>query len=233
MSRNPQIGLTFLLLTALFFVSSPAAVRADDSSQRAEIAAQRVAEVAEQLVAAMSDDALDAQTRRARIEDLMERTLDIPAITDFALGRHRSKLSAAERLRFEEVFGDYVVATYARHVTSRSIETVEVAQSRQMTENTAAVSTCVAQTEGPALTWTWRLYAGNNGYRVVDLQTRDVSLAVTYRQHIGAAFKETGFDSVIAMLKDQLEADTTLPQDRAALERLFGKPPDVATLTVK
>lgn len=227
MSRTVLNALCLSIVAGLF-VTAPAAVASQEESNRAREAAAIVDTVATRIINVMQDEALDATERRGRLENLMENNLDLPAITNFALGRHRDKLETAQRLQFEEVFGDYVIATYARHVSQHPIEAIEIERTRQINESTAAVSTRVSREGGEMLLWTWRLYAGNNGYRVVDLQTPEISLAVTYRRHIGAAFENTDLDSVLAMLEEHVSSDTVIPADRAAQDRLFGKQPDLA-----
>ncbi len=222
-----------LLISAGVFANAPPALAAQEDPRHAEEAAAKIETIAERIVAAMQDEPSDSAERRARLEALMEHSLDLAAITNFALGRHRSSLSTAERLQFEEVFGDYVVTTYARYVNQHPIHSIVIERTRQVNDSIAAVSTRVGRDEDDDLVWTWRLHSGDDGYRVVDLQTPSISLAVTYRRHIGAAFDKTDIETLLAILEDHVSAGTVVPADSAALHRLFGKSPDMATLEVQ
>lgn len=224
LSNLERTGHILVLTVAL--ASVPALDRSGDgaalaSQTPAPDAAQHVEHIAGQTLSLLEASEHDAQAKQDALHALLEEVLDLPVIANFALGHHARSLSARERARFEDLFATYVVSGYAREMGREAIDRIEVVRSRQVTENNAAVSTRVTRPDGQTATWIWRLHQRQGGYRVVDLQTPDVSMAVSYRAEIGSSMAKDGIEGVIARLEDHLANGTAMRGDDLALSHLF------------
>lgn len=223
-------GLRRLAASAAFVVLAlgQSALAAPPSQGHAPDAAGAIREIAGRTLAVLQNANLDTGARQRRLEAVLSDGLDLEAIADFALGRHRSRLDPAQRAAFRNTFADYVVASYARRISRRAPEGVEVVASRQVTPRTAAVSTRTRKADGGQMVWTWRLLKRDSRYRIVDLQMAGVSLAVAYRSRIGATMSKRGFEAVMTELQSHLRQGTAMRAEQIALFQLLGLRPSGA-----
>jgi phospholipid transport system substrate-binding protein len=59
----------------------------------------------------------------------------------------------------------------------------------------------IVRPNGPPVELDWRLRAGANAYRIVDLTVEGVSMAVTQRQDFSAVIARAGIDGLLAALR--------------------------------
>lgn len=216
---------TAVVAAAFLLVSAYPGNAASPAQARADEAAQAVKKIANRTLKVLENANLDTPSRQGCLERVLSESLDLKAISNFTLGHHRSALSEEQRRTFEETFGSYVVASYARRISRRAPESVDVIASRQVTPRTAAVSTRAKKADGGNVVWTWRLLKRDGRYRIVDLQMAGVSLAVTYRSKIGATLAGEGFDSVLSELRMHLDDGTAMRVEQIALFQLLGLNP--------
>jgi phospholipid transport system substrate-binding protein len=208
----------FVLLLAAALALPGAPVAADPQSD-ARTAERRVEQIAGRVQEILQDPSRDTLARRAALSDLLRDGLDLRTIGDFVLGRYADQLDDVAEARFRDAFSDYVVRTYARLLARQSIDAVVVTGARAIGPYTAAVSTRIRRGEDRSASWTWRLHRDGGTYRVVDLQTAGVSLAVSYRSAFGRRLADAGLDAVVADLRDPAAAPMRF--ERLALLRLL------------
>lgn len=213
-----RTGTVAVLAGLLLAGPAVAENRSQPPSPKAEAA---VEQVTAQALSVMRDSSLDTAGRRDALARLLRHELDIQTIADFVMGRHGQTLSDAERARFRAVFGDYVVSTYARLLAQQRVDTIDIAGSRTVTPKTAAVQTRVVRDDGTETNWTWRLHRRDGSYRLVDLQTEGVSLAVTYRAKLGSALGREQLDGVLQRLRDQAALGDLMRFEKMALNQLL------------
>jgi phospholipid transport system substrate-binding protein len=226
-SSRPIIRVVWVaVVAAAFLVASGTPGKAGSAAhEHAQAAARTVEKIANRTLKVLKNANLDTPSRQGCLERVLSENLDLKAIANFTLGHHRTTLSEAQRQTFEDEFGSYVIASYARRISRRAPESVDVIASRQVTPRTAAVSTRARKADGGSVVWTWRLLERDGRYRIVDLQMAGVSLAVTYRSKIGATLASEGFDSVISELRMHLEHGTAMRVEQIALFQLLGLNP--------
>ncbi|MDB5444685.1 MAG: hopanoid biosynthesis protein HpnM [Phenylobacterium sp.] len=107
MRRTPA-GLVILLAAA----AAPPAVHA----QAADPAAAQIQQFDDALLSVMKDaKRLGPKGRYGRLEPVIRRTFDLPAMTRFAVGSSWSKLTPAEQAALVQAFSRMTVATYAHN----------------------------------------------------------------------------------------------------------------------
>lgn len=183
-------------------------------------AAEAVANLGQQFRQVLADASLDTAARRQRLQSVLRRALDLSTLADFVCGRHAESLDPTQQRRFRRAFGAYVAKTYAGLLARQAVTDIAVVDSRRVTATTAAVATRIARPDGSQATWTWRLHRRDGRYRVVDLQTRGVSLAVTYRSAFSGPLAHGRFEELIAALEGDAR-DGTVDAERQALLRLL------------
>ena len=105
----------------------------------------------------LSDPVLSEEDRVAEFRRLLVNGFDLRTIGRFILGRYWRRATPAERQEFEQLFEDYIVATYAARLGRYQGETLSVGATRDDGKGDILVSTEIVPREGPAARVEWRV----------------------------------------------------------------------------
>ena len=192
------------------------------AGEAGDAAAQTIERLGERAIAVLQDDELSAGQQNARLRAILRQGLDLEAIGSFVLGRHGRQAGAEQRRTFQRLFADYVVDTYAQMLRRRQVTQFEVTESETRDDSTALVATRVSEPGQGPMTWQWVLHREEGSWRVVDLRTQGVSLAVTYRSEFGAVIDSQGMDALIERLRRRAQRSPDLDR-RLAIAPMLGK----------
>jgi phospholipid transport system substrate-binding protein len=199
-----------LFLPALF-----AAVLGANSTGFAasEDAARLVHQLGNQTIATLETPGLTADQREARFRGLLDRDFNLAFMGRFALGKYWHTATPAQRTAYLGLFGENLVQTYAARLGGYTGGTMTVIGARQAGDKDVVVRTQVGAGGGRALVAEWRVRAGTNGYRIIDISIEGISLVMTHRAEFAAVIQRHGMDGLLAALRDQ----TAKTQTTAAL----------------
>lgn len=195
---------------------------AASAEEAGEAAAETIERLGTRAIAVLQDEALTAGQQNARLRAILRQGLDLEAIGDFVLGRHGRQAGAEQRQTFQRLFADYVVDTYADMLRRREVTQFEVTEAETRDETTAVVATRVSEPGQGPMTWQWVLHRAEGSWRVVDLRTQGVSLAVTYRSEFGAVIDSQGIDALIERLRRRAQRSPDLDR-RLAIAPMLGQ----------
>ena len=176
-------------------------------------AAQNVDAIAtvDNLHAALLDIMQNAESlayagRRNRIAPVIHKSLDLPFITRFALGRYWSDLGAAERDATVDVFSRWTVAHYAARFNGYSGEQFELISAEGSRRDREFVRTVLKVSGDPSdnVTLDYLLHETDGKWRVINVIANGVSDLSLKRADYGAVIKAQGLDALIAKLEDQI-----------------------------
>jgi phospholipid transport system substrate-binding protein len=194
----------FALALALI---GPNPLRADDSTgptlaglAGARAAVAFVERLGQQAAAVTAAEPQDAQVRHQRLKALVRDGFDLDLIGRFVLGRFWRKADNEQRARFQDLFAEHLVNSYARQLDSYRAETLAVVDNRPVGTKDVLVETRVESTEG-ALVTGWRVRAGASGHQIVDVTVNGISLALTERQEFVSAARKLGVEGLLEVMR--------------------------------
>jgi phospholipid transport system substrate-binding protein len=158
-------------------------------------------QLADQALSTLRASDVTPEQREAVFYKLLSTALDFDAIGRFAAGRYYQQMSAQQRAEYHRLFANFVIKTYARRLSGYSGESFAVTSARSIDEQHVLVRSRIVRPNGPPVELDWRLRAGANAYRIVDLTVEGVSMAVTQRQDFSAVIARAGIDGLLAALR--------------------------------
>ena len=199
MRRLFSLLAAFLLCGGLAVV--PAASRASDRN-----ATDFVRSLSRDLMTVAHSDRLSSAERDARLRGLLTDGFDLPEVARFVLGRFWTSASAPQRREYLGLFADYLAGTYSRLLRQADLSDFVVTSADKLESEDILVHTRFDLGGGFPVNWSLRLRAGTAGYRIVDLTSNGVSMAVTYRSEFGALIASRGFDGLLRSLRQRSQA---------------------------
>ena len=141
-------------------------------------------------------------TKNERVEKLKEiarDTVDIKGIGFYSLGSYRKNLSDKQLEKYNGVFKEYFLKSFASRLAEYSNPEIEVNTKNKINENYTIVSSTLVATEmRPEVKIEWRVYTKNpDNLLIRDLIIEGLSLARTQREE---------FSSIINSNDGNLEA---------------------------
>lgn len=160
--------------------------------------AAHAGEEAESVIAAAASQISNPATGK----EAFRKSIDVPAVARFTLGKHANRISDADQARFTEAFDSFLAETYEEHQKDFADAKVEVIGSVDRTPTDSIVETRVSPKDGDAMTVRWRVVERGGAWRVVDVEVLGLWLAIEQRAQIVALLDKprTTIDDVIAEL---------------------------------
>ena len=151
----------------------------------------------------------DAAARTARLEGLIRRGFDLDLTSQLVLGKYWNRASQAHRQAFKELFAQYLLHSYARHLRAYRVETLAIVSSNPGGKDDILVETRVegAQGDDPENP-VWRLRRRDGGFKIIDVHVDGISLALTERSQFGSVIRRNGLDGMLSALRKQVAGPT-------------------------
>ena len=151
------------------------------------------------------------QERIAVLRDLVRRGFNLRLTSQFVLGKYWHRATADQRGEFQELFTEYLVNSYARHIGSYQAETLAIVGSHPVGSKDVLVETSVESIDG-ATNPIWRVRAQDGEYKIIDVSIDGVSLALTQRREFAAVINHRGLDGLLDLLREKLAAQAKAAQ---------------------
>lgn len=213
------VRAVFGKLTVLSVLAVLAWARAGSAEAGPLEAAAFVADLGKQAQATVAATAsAPAKERRDALRALIRKGFNLQRTSQFVLGKSWTRATEAQRAEFQEIFAEYLVNSYARHLASFDVETLEVVDSNPVGSEDVLVETTVDGPDGPAKP-VWRVHASDGRkYKVIDVTVDGVSLALTQRREFASVVNRVGIEGLIRILRrklaDQADAASVMPHPK-------------------
>ncbi len=207
-----RVGVSILATVILF--GSPTIVRqgaAAAARAEPESAVSSAAEVSrdiafvqwfgDEIVVLLRQGALSNPAARERFRKLLLETVDLPTVSQSALGRYWRMATDAQRARYRAAFPDHFLATYGGLLRHYSGQTLEIDASRPVGNNERLVEGKVEGTGGPSITLAFRVRKVGDEWKLVDFYVDGISLVMTQRPGFASVIKRGGMESLLARLE--------------------------------
>ena len=192
------------------------------------LAAQTSAQGAAEFVRSLGNEAGALQSaaktqapekRKAALRDLVRRGFNLELTSQFVLGKYWNRATAKQRAQFQDLFTEYLLNSYARHLRAYRVETLSAVGSHPVGRQDVLVETSIEGVEGAANP-VWRVRAEAGQYKIIDVSIEGVSLALTQRREFAAVINRKGLDGLLDMLREKLAAQAEMARGGPAGDRL-------------
>ena len=145
-------------------------------------------------------------TKEERIEKLKEiakETVDIRGIGLYSLGSFRKSLNNEQKQKYEKVFEQYFLKSFASRLAEYSNPEIDVISKKKINENYTLVnSILVATNNRPAVKIDWRVYTKNQENLLIrDLIIEGLSLVRTQKEEFSSIINSND-GKIEALLKN-------------------------------
>jgi phospholipid transport system substrate-binding protein len=194
------IGLAAVMLLAV------EGAQASDSEE----AAKFLTELSQQAIDKLTDATASEEEKEQRFRDLMESSFDLPRIGKFVLGINWRRASPEQRQDFIDAFEDVQIRRFLPMFAEYSDESLLVTKVRQDQKRPGLffVGSKVQRPQGEPYFVEWRLRRRADHYKILDVTTEGVSMAVTLRNEYDSVAKKYGIDGLIARLREKADQKT-------------------------
>jgi phospholipid transport system substrate-binding protein len=191
-----------LILTALFaplFGRTVGATSEDGAVQLIEWLSQ-------QALAILSQQSMSLEEREAAFRVLLHKGFDLDFIGRFVLGTTWRRATPAQRADYLDLFGEFIVKTYAKRLDRFSGEALVVLKATVAgKKRDVIVSTRIDRPSGPPLKVAWRVRRFDNQDKIIDVLVQGVSMAVTQRQEFASVTRRSGLEGLLQILRARTE----------------------------
>jgi phospholipid transport system substrate-binding protein len=154
----------------------------------------------------LSDESLTRSEREGHVRNLLAENFDIAVIGRYVLGPALRKTSEEQRERYQSQFRAWMLGTYSQRLAGYSGGTMSVTDVKPYGKKDVLVSTQFDRPSGKPLVARWRVRQKKDGYRILDLVIKGVSMAMTQREEFRSVVRQKGVDGLISMLESQTAA---------------------------
>ncbi len=203
MTPQPQRTILSAIALAAVLLLAPAGAQANDSEE----AARFLEELSQQAIDKLTDSTASEAEKEQRFREIMQTSFDLPRIGKFVLGVNWRRASPEQRERFIQAFEDVQIQRFLPLFAQYSGESLQVTKVRQDQKKPSLffVGSKVQREQGEPYSLEWRLRRRDTGYKILDVKTEGVSMAVTLRNEYGSVAKKHGIDGLIDRLRQMAD----------------------------
>jgi phospholipid transport system substrate-binding protein len=150
-------------------------------------------------------DELGFEGRFTLLDPVLAGSYDLDWMAAKSLGRYWKKLSMEERTRWAALFRKLTVSTYADRFDGFSGERFELLSVEPSAQDTMLVHTRIVPTDKDPVALDYRVRAGDNGFRIIDVYLEGtVSGLALRRSDYSSLVKREGFDSLVTAIEEKI-----------------------------
>jgi phospholipid transport system substrate-binding protein len=139
----------------------------------------------------VKDSGLTPSDRQQRFRVLIDENFDFPTMARFVLGTAWRTASDESRREFTTVFAAYMVQSFGGLFGRYDGAQLDVMSEREEGSRSIIVASKLGRPDSdPATKVYWNLRSMQDGFKIVDVSTSGVSMAVTYRDQFAAVIEQ-------------------------------------------
>ncbi len=175
---------------------------ADDSSKAKDF----INNFGNKVIKIASDETVNINTRRDRLVELIESVIDSKWISKFVLAKHYRSATKLQRDRFQGLYRDFMIYTYAPSFKGYNGESFEVLNVLQQGKYFMVKCFFIPQ-EGPKVNIAFRIKKNKEGTKFVmlDVIAEGVSLIETQRSEFNSVISSKGMDEFLQDLDTRVK----------------------------
>ncbi|MEE8531264.1 MAG: ABC transporter substrate-binding protein [Hyphomicrobium sp.] len=186
----------FLFLALLLIL--PGAQQASATTKAGAV--QHIQLLGEQAFGVLQRGDMSLEQREAILADILSRGFDLPLIARFVLGRYWRRVTPEQRDSYVELFGQFVIKTYSRHLGGFMGSSFHIVGAEPIGKSDILVRTILRRKSGPPFEANWRVRLIGDKHKILDVIVEGISMAVTQRQEFAAVLKRDGVERLLQIL---------------------------------
>jgi phospholipid transport system substrate-binding protein len=187
---------TSLALAALAIAALPA--RAADGPRAV------IDHVTNAALKVLDDRALDTETKRLRVQDVVYAYVDFDTMTRLVLARNLPRFSDAQRAAFTKEFREHLSLTYGRSIENYKNERVEITGDHEEPRGDWTVKTKILRGGGAdEVLVEYRLRQDAGTWKIIDIVVERVSLVANFRSQFQDIVSQGGPEKLLALLREK------------------------------
>jgi len=198
-------GVAIFAAVAMALLSGLGATTEARAQSSQQEAANFVESMGSQAVALLASAKTDQpEKRQAALRELIRESFDLELTSQFVLGKFWNEATVEQRGEFQDLFTEYLLNNYTRHLGTYKAETLSIVGSNMVGDHDVLVETSIESVEG-ITNPVWRVRANAQGvYKIIDVSVDGVSLALTQRREFASVVNRRGLNGLLEMLREKL-----------------------------
>lgn len=147
------------------------------------------------------------EERELAFRSIVRKGFALQAIGKFVVGRYWRKMTADQRIEYQELFSEWLLKAYANRLGGYRGQTLEIVKSVE-TESRyedVIVSTRVIRVNGrPPINADWRVRKFGGAYKIIDVAVEGASMVGTQRREFESVIQKVGVSGLIDNLRSRL-----------------------------
>ena len=188
-----------IILTTFLILNNALA----DESKQVEIFIQNLGD---NIIDIASDKNTTLEVKKDKITKSIEAIVDSKWIARFVLAKHYRSATKAQRERFENLYRDFMINSYAPSFNGYNGEKFKILGT--ITQGKYFLTKCLfIPKEGPQIDISFRLKKNKNTgeFNLLDVIAQGVSLIETQRSEFGSVISNKGLDAFLNDLEERLK----------------------------
>jgi phospholipid transport system substrate-binding protein len=140
---------------------------------------------------------------RAKLDEVLTRIIDLPAMATASLGRRYEGLTEAQKKKYQKAFADRFKHASESQIDYYRSTTIEYGPEEKVGDDVTVATTLLSKGEPTPIVYTMRKEP--SGWRMVDMTIDGVSTVDNYRSSFAKVMEREGINGLI----QRLERDTT------------------------
>ena len=142
------------------------------------------------------NDKFSKEEKIERLKQIASETVDIKGIGFYTLGSYRKGISDNQIRKYEKLFEQYFLKSFASRLAEYSNPEIEVKSKKKLNQNYTMVSSILVATEQrPEVKINWRIYTKNSKNLLIrDLIIEGLSLARTQKEEFASIIQSSDGD---------------------------------------
>lgn len=176
---------------------------------------QFVDDLANKAFAILRDDTLEDEARFAKFRSLLREGVDLNRVGRFVLGKYWRRATPEQRSEYENLFGDYVIASYASRLGEYAHSTVTVKGVVSNSGKEHIVTTLVMPPKAiEPIRVDWRVRGSGQELKIVDIMIEGISMALSQRSEFASVIQGNGGDMTVLLDRLRGVAATIRPAEK-------------------
>jgi|OM-RGC.v1.016287473 ABC-type transport system involved in resistance to organic solvents, auxiliary component len=183
------LKIRYLIFVLSFFILPLASDSIANNTDKAEIF---IANLGEKAISLLNDKSLSKEENIKQFKSILNEGFDIKLISRYALGRYWRRASEVEKVKYQILFEEFIITTYANRLSQFGGEKFIVKNSRKIEKNDYLVSSQIIPQKGPKIKVEWRVRNKEKNFKIIDVIIEGVSMVITQRDEFSSIIQRSG-----------------------------------------